>query len=175
MFSRYRFTETRSSGSLLNVEYLSKTLLWDNETSVLTTAWTNFYDVFFLRFDKTGTVLTNRQITFNDSNTLSYTPILAQGPWIAMIWQELKGLSLEEGIRNVRFVALDTNGDVLREMVLSDEGIYPWIASNGQSYLSLAALREEEPVEDVLDLDAVYRFVDSNSRCLSQGDYCDSA
>lgn len=117
-----------------DLEYLSKSLLWDG--AVLTTAWSDFRDVHFVRFDEAGTPLTERQISYNESGILTYMPILAQGPWVGMIWQELHGSSLEDDIRLVRFVALDTQGTVLREIVLSDQGIYPWVASDGQTYLT---------------------------------------
>jgi hypothetical protein len=118
---------------MYGVEYLSKTLLFDGEA--FTTAWSDFRDVHLVRFDKNGNPLTQRQITFNEGDVLTYSPVLAQGPWLGMVWQDLTEGDLEDGVRRVRFAALDTNGDVLKEIVLSEQGIYPWVASDGQGYL----------------------------------------
>jgi cysteine-rich repeat protein len=133
-----RLSDDVAVTSLPNIEYLSKTLLWDG--TVFTSAWSDFYNIYLVRFDASGRVLSEQRITQNGQDTLTYIPILAQGPWIGMIWQELDGVSLEDGIRRVRFAALDTDGTVLRQMVLSEQGLYPWLASDGNGYL--AAWRE---------------------------------
>jgi hypothetical protein len=121
--------------NLSNLEYLSKTLLWDGE--IFTTAWSDFTNIRLVRFDATGALVGESLISANDPGVLTYMPILAQGPWVGIIWEELEQGSLEDGIHRVHFTVVDDRGAPLREpLVFSEQGIYPWLASDGNGYLA---------------------------------------
>lgn len=130
---------------LPDIEYFSKTLLWDGE--YFTAAWSDFRDVHIIRFDDNGEVWAQNKITENPAGTLTYIPILAQGPWIGVVWEELVEGGMEDGVHKVHFTVVDDLGQPLIEpWILTEQGIYPWLASNGESFL--ASWREGPDIWD---------------------------
>jgi cysteine-rich repeat protein len=124
------------------VEYFGN-LTWDG--SSFRFAWSDFGELFYLKFSPTGQIEAHNQVTQYGGTALVYSPIMALGPWPGLVWFDLDG-SLD-GPNRAYFTVTDDDGHPLREpILLSGHGIYPWIASNGETYL--VGWREGEDVWD---------------------------
>ena len=78
---------------------------------------------------------------------------MALGPWPGLVWFDLGGAL--DGSNQTYFTVVDDDGTPLRDpMVLSSNGLYPRLASNGETYL--AAWREGE---DVWDPDIAFGYI----------------
>jgi cysteine-rich repeat protein len=114
-------------------EYLGNTLLWNGEAFIM--AASDFSNIYTYYFTSDG-VLASSRVTDYDGNTLVYAPVLADGPWTAVVWNDLEGPDWETGPHSVRFTVLDREGRPLREpILLSSRAIYPWIATDGETWL----------------------------------------
>lgn len=109
-------------------EYLSRTLLWDG--AAFGAAVSDFHNLFFLRFDAEGVLQSRVQVTDYMMGELVYMPVLAAGPWDAMVWYDAVGN------HQVWFNVVDGDGRPLRDPILvSAQGIYPWVATDQDTYL----------------------------------------
>jgi hypothetical protein len=53
------------------------------------------------------------------------------------VWNDLEGPDWDTGPHNVWFLALDDDGLAVSDQLhLSDAAIYPWIATDGETYLA---------------------------------------
>lgn len=128
--------------ALPEMEYLGN-LVWDGADFRL--AWSNFSELFYVRFSPTGQVAADNQVTQYGGTALVYSPIMALGPWTGLVWFDLDG-SLDWP-NQAYFTVTDDDGYPLRDpILLSGQGIYPWLASNGETFV--AGWREGEDVWD---------------------------
>jgi len=102
-------------------------------------------ELFYLRFSPTGQVAADNQVTQYGGAALVYSPIMALGPWTGLVWFDLDGAL--EGPNQTYFTVTDDDGHPLRDpILLSGQGIYPWLASNGETFV--AGWREGADVWD---------------------------
>jgi len=129
-------------------EYMGRTLLWDG--SVHRIAVSDFNDIFFISFDAAGVLHSMTQVTdYGDETPLVYVPVLAAGQWTGIVWNDLDGADWDTGPARVWFNVLDEDGVPLRDpILLSESGIYPWMASDGETYF--AAWREGDIWDPVI-------------------------
>ena len=119
---------------LEHIEYLGETMLRDESSYMI--AASDFRDIYFYRVNMDGEILASNQVSDYDGSVLVYTPVLAAGPWTGIVWNDLEGSGWDSGPHSAWFTVLDEDGNVLRDpILLSDQAIYPWIASDGETYL----------------------------------------
>lgn len=90
-------------------------------------------------FNESGIVASRTDVTGYDPPIMVYRPRISFGPWIGMAWHDLATSE------RVWFNVIAHDGTVPRiPILLSENGMYPRVASDGETYL--VAWRDGEDI-----------------------------